>query len=382
MTETQVKQFDIIITGAGPAGCTAALSLQDSGLKVALIDKEIFPRDKVCGDAIPGSAIKVLKEISPELASNFASYEKQYVTRRTSISYNNKKLSVYWNTLAYTCARLDFDNWLMLQVKKTNIAVLEGIKITAVEQNDDAITLTANSGNKYKTALLIGTDGAHSIAAKKLAQRTIDRKHHISAVRAYYSGVEDISSEHTEVFVDKHFLPGYLWIFPVADGKVNVGFGMISHDVAKNKVDIKRSLVNFINTQPALQKRFANARLESNIQGFDLPLGSRRVNMSGKRYMLAGDAASLIDPISGDGIGNAMVSGRLAAKHAMRCFETNRFDAAYMQEYDTAVWNKLGKELELHYRVQRLAKRMPRLTNFAFSLAHYEPVRRFLQSKL
>ena len=65
--------------------------------------------------------------------------------------------------LAYTCARLDFDNWLMLQVKKTNIAVLEGIKITAVEQNDDAITLTANSGNKYKTALLIGTDGSYIV---------------------------------------------------------------------------------------------------------------------------------------------------------------------------------------------------------------------------
>lgn len=381
MDDKPVKQFDIIITGAGPAGCAAALSLKEPGLQVALIDKSVYPRDKVCGDAIPGRAVKMLEALSPDLAAAFAGYDKQLRTRRTSVVYNNKALKLHWNTLAYTCPRLHFDNWLLQQVKKTRTAIFEGTRITAVEQTGEAIVLKDNKGNVYKTRLLIGADGAQSVAAKSLAGRTIDRDHHIGAVRAYYSGVGDVAADHIEMHIDRRFLPGYFWIFPVADGKVNAGFGMISSDIVKNKINLKKAFPDFIEAMPALRRRFAGATLEGDIEGFSLPLGSRKVTMSGHRYMLAGDAASLIDPISGEGIGNAMFSGRQAALHALQCFKHNDFSAAYMQQYDDAVWSELGKELTLHYRGQKLLRRMPGLLDMIFSLARYEPVRRYLQTK-
>jgi len=110
---------DVLIIGAGPAGATAALALKDAGLKVALIDKAQFPRDKVCGDAIPGRAVRVLRELSPAYAQAFQQFPKQCFTSCSAFYVNNHlPIELHWVNQAYTCARLDFDNWLVELVQK------------------------------------------------------------------------------------------------------------------------------------------------------------------------------------------------------------------------------------------------------------------------
>src|SRR5580693_6467792 len=110
-SQGEVLQYDVAIIGAGPAGCSCALALKDSGLKVALLDKQSFPRDKVCGDAIPGRAIKTLKSIDPAYETAFRAFSKKCETKSTSFFYKGRQLTFNWVGNAYTCARMDFDDF-------------------------------------------------------------------------------------------------------------------------------------------------------------------------------------------------------------------------------------------------------------------------------
>src|SRR6185437_2819570 len=107
-----VLKYDVVIIGAGPAGCTCALALKDAGLKVALLDKQDFPRDKVCGDAIPGRAVKTLKSISPLFEAAFRKFHGKLETKQTVLYYKGQEITFDWVGEAYTCARMEFDNFL------------------------------------------------------------------------------------------------------------------------------------------------------------------------------------------------------------------------------------------------------------------------------
>lgn len=374
--------YDVLIAGAGPAGCTAALALKDAGLKVLLLEKSIFPRDKVCGDAIPSRAIAVLKTIAPELVTEMSTFNKLLLTKRTQIVYNTKSLHFNWKIPAYTCTRMDFDNKLFGMVEEhTDTTIIQNTRLRSITKNSKGYAVADDKGNVYNARLVIGADGAQSIVAKQLAGYKLDREHHIAAVRAYYKNVSGVDEHCTEMYVNKQFSPGYFWIFPIEGGMANVGFGMLSCDVAERNINMKQSLQNFINTVPELQERFKQATAVTGIEGHSLPVGSRRVTMSGEAFMLAGDAASLIDPITGEGIGNAMLSGRLAALQAIQCFGKNNFSAGFMLAYDDAVWEALGGELSFHAKAQKVLRQSPWLLNIVFALGKIEPIRRLMQKR-
>lgn len=375
------KDYDVIIIGAGPAGCTAALALKDAGLQVALLDKSFFPRDKVCGDAIPGRAIKTLKSIAPELATAFKSLPDKYHTTQTSLNYKGRQVWFGWAGEAYTCARMHFDNFLFTQVQQYGIAdIYCGFRTGQLIVEPDGVFVTNKDGGQQLNAkLIIGADGAHSETAKQLAQRTVDKKHHVGSVRAYYENISGTEPFKTEVYFDKRFLPSYLWIFPLPDNKANVGFGMLSSEIIKRRANLKTMFYDFIEHTPALNKRFEKARQISVLEGFGLPLGSRQVTVSGTRFMLVGDAASLIDPISGDGIGNAMLSGKLAAEQAIKCFQANDFTHTYMAQYGRAVYETLAPELSMHHQIQQALFRMPFLLDIAFSVGSNKYLNKLLK---
>lgn len=382
LQKSVAMDFDVLISGAGPAGCTAALTLKDSGLKVGMVDKATFPRDKVCGDAIPARAVKTLRQISPAIADEFDKYDRQLFTRYSDVVYGKRKLKLQWQVPAYTCTRLDFDNYLFQLVKReTNTTVFLDANIRTIEKVDGGYMLSDKSGKAYSAKIVIGADGAQSVLAKKLGGYTLDREHHIGSVRAYYKGVTAMQDDKTEIYLDKKFQPGYFWIFPIAGGVTNVGFGMMSVDIAEKKINLKKSFYDFIDAVPELKERFANAEQVSSLDGHSLPVGSRKVTMSGDRFMLCGDAASLVDPITGEGIGNAMVSGRCAALQAIKCFKSGDFSQQHMQQYDDSVWKVIGEELNVHTKAQKVLRRMPVLLDIAFALSGWEPVRKMMQDR-
>lgn len=379
-----LPKYDVIIVGAGPAGCATALTLKDSGLRMLMLERDKFPRDKVCGDAIPARAIKTLKAIEPALAESFKNFPQKLLTKKTDVIYNDKVLDLYWQIDAYTCKRVDFDDLLVDAVRaNTNTTIVENAKVGKITVTDSGVRVEDKStGTLYHADVVVGADGANSTVSKQLTGRGIDRKHHIGAVRAYYKGVEGLSTDKIEMYLHKDFLPGYLWIFPVSHAEANVGFGMISRDIAKNNVNIKKAFNDFIHNVPELQQKFKHAAPVGKLEGHNLPLGSRGAVLSGDRFLLSGDAGSLIDPISGEGIGNAMWSGKLAAEQIIRSFDNKDFSAAYLSRYDKEVYKgELGTEIKMRYRAQRIIHSMPFLIDVAFFASKNKRIRKYMQDR-
>jgi geranylgeranyl reductase family protein len=366
-----IKKYDIIICGAGPAGSTCALALAKSGLRVAMIEKNSFPRDKVCGDAVAAYVPKVLQTIDPlykELLAQFP--HKTYVDTCRIVAPNGTPLDLQFPEYGFISTRLSFDAFLFEQVKAcSTIDIFLNTAIEDIHISEELVNVQCAENIRMEAALIIGCDGAQGVTAKKLTPTKMDLKHYSGAVRAYFKNVKDIPTGTFELHFLKHLLPGYLWIFPLPDNTANVGLGMLSDAVSKRKVNLKQELLKALQQEPYLAERFKDAEMMTEIKGYGLPLGSRKVMVSGHRFMLCGDAASLIDPVSGEGIGQAIVSGRYAGWHAMKCFEKGDFSADFMKQYDKCVYDKLWNDHQKRYWVQRLIDGRPRLINAAISLA-------------
>lgn len=366
------KLYDVAIVGAGPAGCTVALALRDAGLEVLLLDRAEFPRDKVCGDAIPGRALKVLEKLDPKYVTDFDALPKKCYTKRTEFWANDKRhVEIRWVNKAFTCARLDFDNQLFELVKKyTKTEIIENCALKNIRQESDRVVLDCNKTRHFQAKIAIGCDGAHSIVNKQLTDYKVDLLHYGGALRAYYSNVQGMDEHCTEVYMQKEHLPGYFWLFPLPNGRANVGFGMRSDYISEHRINLKTAFHQFIEASPILSEKLKSATLDGKIVGFGLPFGSQKVQVSGERFLLTGDAASLIDPSTGDGIGNAMLSGRVAAEQIQAAFAENRFDADFLKAYDKALYDKLWAELRLRAFAQRAVGRFPWLLDVGIRLGN------------
>ena len=361
----EIEYYDVLILGAGPAGATCALRLRDSGLKVLLLDKAVFPRDKICGDAVGGRSMKVLAGICPEAAEDIRALPEKTSSRRTRMDFGLKRsFEISWVLEAYCCRRVDFDNALLEGVKKyaPEIGIREGFLVNSLEKTDQAYVVgNKTSAQYFKTRMLVACDGSQSFVAKTLNGSKIRLKDHAAAVRAYYSNVKGMEAERTEIFMLPQFAPGYLWVFPITDKISNVGFGMLSDSISRKKVNLKTQLQAFIQASPELRERFAGSEQLGKLEGFGLALGSHRPRMSGDHFLLAGDAASLVDPLSGDGISNAIISGRVAADTVREAFAQQRFDAAFLQRYEKNLFRIIGAEMRRNTLIMRLLTNAPAL---------------------
>lgn len=359
---TSADLFDVLIVGAGPAGATCALRLSNSGFRVGLIDKSFFPRDKICGDGIPGRAISVIRSISKSIAEELEQFSSMNYISRTGFFINQyPEIEVRWKNDAYTCPRFLFDNKLLEIVRKnTNTTIIEGVKIDSIERKGQNLIIGNKKNEQYfETRMLIGSDGANSVVSRYLTNNKMSHEDYCVAVRAYFENVEGIEADKTEVYMSKKHFPGYFWIFPLSDGKVNAGFGMLSSVISKNKINLKNALHEFIDSSPVLAQKFKNSHQVGKTEGYGLPFGSRRIQIVGDNFMNIGDAASLIDPVSGDGIGNAMLSGKLAAERAIESFQENNFKASYLAGYEDQLFSKIGKELNRRTRALRIGTKYP-----------------------
>ncbi len=372
----KIKKFDVVIVGAGPAGAACAIRLGGSGLKVALLDKATFPRDKTCGDALSVDVINQLAMLSDKLATDFTFLENKIPSYGVKIfSPDHHCVDIPFvhknvKSCGFISPRLDFDNFLFQHVKEyPNISIFEDCAVDKIIQQASKNSIHTKSGI-FECDIAIGADGAHSVISRNIGAIKVDKKHHSAGLRIYYEGV---TSFHEEGFIELHFfkeiLPGYLWIFPLADNKANVGIGMLSSVVAKQKVDLKKVLQKLITTHPNIKERFKNAKPLETIKGYGLPLGSKKRNISGERFLLTGDAAALIDPFSGEGIANAIRSGRVAAEHTIQCFKQNDFSAIFNKAYDKEIYRRMWNEFKISKTLQRITN-YPWLINFVINRAN------------
>ncbi|MFW5851384.1 MAG: NAD(P)/FAD-dependent oxidoreductase [Bacteroidota bacterium] len=367
-----MTNYDIIIIGAGPAGCSAALSLKDSDKRIALFDKETFPREKICGDGICDRSINTLRAISLDYYTEFMNHFTPHPIQKTSLVYKGRHHILNFKNFGYTCKRRDFDAFLFNLVKRdcTHIDIYENTTVSQIERTDkNTLTITAHNGESYTAHMIIIANGAKSKLAAELQNKPWGKSSNGVAVRAYFSGVQGVQDDMIELHYKKEFFPGYFWIFPIEKNICNVGFGYHLKQADKHLFSIQDIFHSWIETDPQLKKRFAHATMESKLQGGLIPYNSNNFDCAGDNYIITGDAASLIDPISGGGIGSAMYSGHIAAHTAETCIETQDYSYTTTQNYESQLKARIQQEIKTRHRLQKIISHMPYALDVCAALA-------------
>lgn len=359
----------VCIIGAGPGGATAALQLAQLGIECIVVDKAVFPRDKVCGDGLSGKVLTLLERIDKGIGLRLQqamfkadSWGVTFVAPNRigmDIPYRMGYQEDMSNPRGFVCKRIDFDNFLVDEMKRRpEIRLFEGVSIDKYDLQPDGYHLSSKDGSfKVKADVVIVANGAHSGFTRDVAGIKMEPKHYVAGIRAYYKGITGL---HKDNFIELHFLknmlPGYIWIFPLPNGEANVGVGMLSNSARNKKVNLKQLMLDTLATDPVMKERFKNAELTGTIDGYGLPLGSKKRKLHGERYMLVGDAGFLIDPFTGEGIGNALYSGRIAAQQAAAAIEASDYSDTFFNAYDENVYRILGPELQVSTKLQKLIK--------------------------
>jgi geranylgeranyl reductase family protein len=363
------KEYDVIILGAGPSGATAAMFLKQAGKNVLLVDKVKFPRDKICGDAQGRKAAGVMKMLG--IYDSYTKLPGQKIYGIVLSSPNGTQVSIDVESRdkpapGYTHKRKIFDNFLFDSAIKMSVPFKQFTATDVIIEDDFVKGIvglnTNNKREEIRAKLVLACDGSLSVVAKKFLLDKNPAEDHIMAVRQYYKGVTGMT-DRIEIHLVKHLLPGYFWIFPLHGGETNVGLGMITKDMQKKKINLKDAMLKEIKENPLFADRFKNATPVEDVKGWTLPIASHHRKPYGNGFMLLGDAASLIDPLSGEGVGNAMISAQVAAQVAIEALNAEDFSESFLKQYDKKLWDVIGEEIKANHRIQKTGARFPFLIN-------------------
>lgn len=372
--------FDAIVVGGGPAGSFCTAFLAKKGYRVLLLDKQSFPRDKTCGDGISGKSIKLLKELGLDKAVEKAEHRKIFGVVFSSPKGELLEVPIPENQgimkHGYCCRRMVFDNLLFQNAKKLAAETIEGFEVKELLFEDGKAAGVSGIGGsgkeqKFSAQVVVGADGANSVVARKAGLWNSLPEHRFVALRAYYDGVAGMR-DMIELHFLKSVLPGYFWIFPLENGKANVGIGMILSKMKKKNITLQQAMLDAIEKEPLFRERFKNAKRASEVKAWNLPLATAHNPLAADGIVLVGDAASLIDPFSGEGIGNALVSGKIAAETIDSAFKAKDFSKNFLKQYEESLWREIGREIKNSTYLLKMTE-LPWLFNFVVSKANRNP---------
>ena len=320
----QMKKFDVMVIGAGPAGSTAAKFCAKAGLKTAIIEKEKLPRSKICAGGIIPAALKFCNINIPD---NIIERKCDSIT----LEYKRLSKTVKIQEPIYMVERSNFDMYLTEEAIKFGAILKENEKLSDFSYKDDHISISTTKDN-YKTRLLIGADGYLS-TVRKLLGISFNTKSSPIAVETIIPLINDKISERFDNNMIVSYIPGimgYAWIFPKKN-HLTAGIGTF----LKSPLHIKDRLFTFLN--------------EHGLNGYNstkswfIPPTYNQTATFSNGIILIGDAAGFVDAFTGEGIRYAMISGKLAAVTAENCFKKNDFSRDCLKEY-----NELCRKFVIH----------------------------------
>ncbi|HTS31864.1 MAG TPA: geranylgeranyl reductase family protein [Bryobacteraceae bacterium] len=343
-------EFDAIVIGGGPAGSLTAYYLASAGIRTALFDASSFPRPKPCGG---GLQARTLVDLPFDLTHLF-----RRTMNRVSLSF---RLRDSWTReyplpLVYGVRRTEFDHYLLERARSAGVTVHESSPVRSFEASGDGPVTVRIDRGEFRAQCLIGADGANSVVRTFLNQR-----HQYFWQAAVYCEVPDEWLNDGVVkpncmFIDWGTLPsGYAWMFP-KDDHVNIGAGG-PVSIAKH---LKRYVTNFIAKRRLLK---GNTPDRLTLIGHQLPTHTLQARLAARRVLLVGDAAGLVEPLTGDGISFACQSAKLASRCIFRALNSGRLD---LSEYHSLLTAEIGKELQWSRKLLSVSASFPRLIHSVF----------------
>jgi len=321
-----------------------AWSLASRGVRVAVIERATFPREKVCGDFVEPAGLRILEAMgcTPALdAPSRTPITSSRVYFGPRLAYQGR-IPYYEGgeglpTNGYIVPRHELDTVLLERAQAASATVHQASSAIDVRRDDGIMSIDVRGEGRrdftLQSRLVIGADGVESVVARSAGLRRTDRRHIGVSQRAYLEGVSVDAGEAT-IWFDEDLYPGYGWMFPMGDGRANIGVGMLSESSERFGLSVPASFQEAIKRLRIRHPDCADARLVSRPLGGVVKMygGIDRNHFDGG--LLIGDAGSFVDPMTGEGITQGMESALIGSKTVMDALEKGRFEASFLSQFD------------------------------------------------
>lgn len=342
MTDKNNDLYDVIIAGAGPSGSSSGYFLSTKGLRVLILDKHKFPREKYCGGGVPRSVFKMFP--IRNRISEFIEINKYRFTFRGKKRFGGK----IPDGGVISVERSIFDNYLLSCAINEGAVFIDGVEVVDVEANSKQVTVIGRHGNRYMGKVLVGAGGGISRLNENLNKIIGNNNRAKMGICGYYKFLPEPETQdiyHNTVHLDLNFINrGVAGILPKKD-YIWVGVYKCGMDKMKN---IKNAVDKFIDTIGLKGKK-------AEFMGLPISLYNHRREIAKGRVLLVGEAAGLVNPISGEGIKPAVESGKIAAEE----IESFLRNGKSLEEYGARIHSEIGEELRIAGRFARIAFTFP-----------------------
>lgn len=331
MPAAPALSVDVLVVGAGPAGSTAATLLARAGRSVLVVDRAEFPRDKCCGDGLTTLALRELEALGlrPERVANWQTVDAAWLR-----SPSGREVCLPLPTdgiYAATTPRRELDAALLDLAGEAGADVRDGHGIVAVRQFADRVEAEIDGLGSVRAGFVVAADGMWSPTRKLLGLAEPGYLGEWHAFRQYAHNVTGPAAERLYVWFEPDFLPGYAWSFPLPGNRVNLGFGVM-RDGHRSGRDMKADWEGLIDRPHIRVALGAGAELEDRHTAWPIPAGIDRAVLTAGRTLFVGDAARATDVMTGEGIGQAVVTGRLAAEALLAGRDPNAVRSRYEKD--------------------------------------------------
>jgi geranylgeranyl reductase family protein len=342
----------VVVVGAGPAGAAAAITLARAGADVLVVDKARFPRDKCCGDGLTADALRQLEDLGlrPESVPDWQPVEDVFVRSPVGRTVHFE-LPSGQGQFAAVAPRAQFDAALLDVARAAGAKVADGHGLTGARGVPGGVELEVDGLGTVPAAHVIGADGAWSPLRHALGANQPGYLGDWHAFRQYFYGVGPAAGG-LWIWFEPDLLPGYAWSFPLPGRRANVGFGILRN--AGIPVRDMKDLWPELLARPAVREVLGDAAEPEGVhKAWPIPARVDKMPLTagGGRALFVGDAACATDPMTGEGIAQALLTGRLAAAAVLAA--GGRGGVAAGPAYEKAVEHELFAD----HRLSRLLSR-------------------------